>query len=192
MGGCANEVTVCGDRTSPTRASSATCPSYPPSNCCVPISWPGYATTAWHEGVGTIPATGYEHYWFGSLAVGMRDASGQMYMRNRYYDPQTGQLTQTDPIGLAGGLNAYGFAAGGERSWCDLQAGTNRQSSIHEQPTRYRASRGRSTPMNQCQAFVGKWCRNVFEDSHNCRTGRCAGSAMRPMPIPPAALRAQR
>jgi RHS repeat-associated protein len=32
----------------------------------------------------------------------MRDASGQMYMRNRYYDPATGQFTQTDPIGLAG------------------------------------------------------------------------------------------
>jgi hypothetical protein len=30
----------------------------------------------------------------------MRDASGQMYMRNRYYDPQTGQFTQPDPIGL--------------------------------------------------------------------------------------------
>ncbi|WP_414682961.1 RHS repeat-associated core domain-containing protein [Longimicrobium sp.] len=42
----------------------------------------------------------------------MRDASGQMYMRNRYYDPATGQFTQTDPIGLAGGMNAYGFAAG--------------------------------------------------------------------------------
>jgi uncharacterized protein RhaS with RHS repeats len=28
---------------------------------------------------------------------GMRDASGQMYMRNRYYDPQSGQFTQPDP-----------------------------------------------------------------------------------------------
>ena len=43
---------------------------------------------------------------------GMRDASGQMYMRNRYYDPGTGQFTQPDPIGIAGGLNVYGFAAG--------------------------------------------------------------------------------
>jgi RHS repeat-associated protein len=37
--------------------------------------------------------------------------TGQMYMRNRYYDPATGQFTQTDPIGIAGGLNTYGFAA---------------------------------------------------------------------------------
>jgi uncharacterized protein RhaS with RHS repeats len=49
----------------------------------------------------------------------MRDASGQMYMRNRYYDPASGQFTQPDPIGLAGGLNAYGFAAGDPVSYSD-------------------------------------------------------------------------
>ncbi|HEX6369469.1 MAG TPA: RHS repeat-associated core domain-containing protein, partial [Longimicrobium sp.] len=46
-------------------------------------------------------------------------ASGQMYRRNRYYDPATGQFTQPDPIGLAGGLNAYGFAAGDPVSYSD-------------------------------------------------------------------------
>jgi RHS repeat-associated protein len=50
--------------------------------------------------------------WYGGLVDGMRAASGQMYKRNRYYDPKTGQFTQPDPIGLAGGLNAYGFADG--------------------------------------------------------------------------------
>jgi uncharacterized protein RhaS with RHS repeats len=49
----------------------------------------------------------------------MRDASGQTYMRNRYYDPATGQFTQPDPIGLAGGLNSYGFAAGDPVSYSD-------------------------------------------------------------------------
>ncbi|HYW12861.1 MAG TPA: RHS repeat-associated core domain-containing protein [Longimicrobium sp.] len=49
----------------------------------------------------------------------MRDASGQMYMRNRYYNPQTGQFTQPDPIGLTGGLNSYGFAAGDPVSYSD-------------------------------------------------------------------------
>jgi RHS repeat-associated protein len=48
----------------------------------------------------------------GSLIGGHRDPGGAMYMRNRYYDPATGQFTQTDPIGIAGGLNTYGFAAG--------------------------------------------------------------------------------
>ena len=55
----------------------------------------------------------------GSLVDGMRDATGQMYMRNRYYDPATGQFTQTDPIGLAGGLNTYGFANGDPVSYSD-------------------------------------------------------------------------
>ena len=32
--------------------------------------------------------------------------------RPRNYDPGTGQFTQQDPIGLAGGLNLYGFASG--------------------------------------------------------------------------------
>jgi RHS repeat-associated protein len=50
--------------------------------------------------------------WFGSLITNKRDGSGQLYMRNRYYDPATGRFTQEDPIGLAGGLNLYGFAGG--------------------------------------------------------------------------------
>jgi hypothetical protein len=40
-------------------------------------------------------------------------------MRNRYYDPATGRFTQTDPIGLAGGLNAYGFANGDPVNYSD-------------------------------------------------------------------------
>jgi RHS repeat-associated protein len=71
------------------------------------------------RGRGASPSAGYEHYWIGSLANEMRDASGQMYMRNRYYDPQTGQFTQMDPIGLSGGLNVYGFAAGDPVSYSD-------------------------------------------------------------------------
>src|SRR5471032_2602134 len=48
----------------------------------------------------------------GSLLNGQRDPSGLEYRRNRYYDPQSGRFTQEDPIGLAGGLNLYGFAGG--------------------------------------------------------------------------------
>jgi RHS repeat-associated protein len=55
----------------------------------------------------------------GSLLEGQRDAGGLMYMRNRYYDPATGQFTQTDPIGIAGGLNTYGFAAGDPVTYSD-------------------------------------------------------------------------
>ncbi|HEX6910742.1 MAG TPA: RHS repeat-associated core domain-containing protein [Longimicrobium sp.] len=50
--------------------------------------------------------------WFGGLLNEQKDASGLMYRRNRCYDPQTGRFTQEDPIGIAGGLNVYGYAAG--------------------------------------------------------------------------------
>jgi RHS repeat-associated protein len=57
--------------------------------------------------------------WMGSLVEGGRDASGQMYMRNRYYDPSTGRFTQEDPIGLAGGINLYGYAGGDAVNYSD-------------------------------------------------------------------------
>jgi RHS repeat-associated protein len=57
--------------------------------------------------------------WMGSLVQSSEDASGLMYRRNRYYDPKTGRFTQEDPIGLAGGLNTYGFADGDPVSYTD-------------------------------------------------------------------------
>jgi RHS repeat-associated protein len=80
------------------------------------IEWPGFQTTAYHTYGQTQAET---RNWMGSLLEGQRDAGGQMYMRNRYYDPQTGQFTQPDPIGIAGGLNVYGFAAGDPISYDD-------------------------------------------------------------------------
>ena len=50
--------------------------------------------------------------WHGTLFAEGLDDAGLMYRRNRYYDPATGQFTQEDPLGLAGGMNAYGFGAG--------------------------------------------------------------------------------
>ncbi|HEX9743506.1 MAG TPA: RHS repeat-associated core domain-containing protein, partial [Nitrospiraceae bacterium] len=57
--------------------------------------------------------------WFGSLIQDKADESGLIYMRNRYYDPATGRFTQEDPIGLAGGLNLYGFAGGDPINFSD-------------------------------------------------------------------------
>jgi RHS repeat-associated protein len=82
---------------------------------CYPVAWPGYRTTAWHHDAKEPDIRA----WWGGLVDGMRDASGQQYMRNRYYDPATGQFTQPDPIGIAGGLNSYGFAAGDPVSYDD-------------------------------------------------------------------------
>jgi RHS repeat-associated protein len=44
---------------------------------------------------------------------------GLLRSRNRYYDPATGPFTQEDPIGLAGGLNLYGFAGGDPVNFSD-------------------------------------------------------------------------
>lgn len=50
---------------------------------------------------------------------GGRDKSGLDFKRNRVYDPETGRFTQEDPIGLAGGLNLYGFAEGDPVNYSD-------------------------------------------------------------------------
>ncbi|MGQ0715341.1 MAG: RHS repeat-associated core domain-containing protein [Gemmatimonadaceae bacterium] len=79
------------------------------------IGWPGKDATAF---IGqNQPKLPYE--WFGSLIAEQADASGLLYRRNRYYDPQTGRFTQPDPIGLAGGLNVYGFANGDPVNFSD-------------------------------------------------------------------------
>jgi RHS repeat-associated protein len=57
--------------------------------------------------------------WIGNVMQDQHDASGLLYRRNRYYDPQTGRFTQEDPIGLAGGVNLYGFADGDPVSYSD-------------------------------------------------------------------------
>jgi len=57
--------------------------------------------------------------WQGSLLENGQDKSGLQFRRNRYYDPVTGRFTQEDPIGLAGGLNLYGFAKGDPVNFSD-------------------------------------------------------------------------
>ena len=57
--------------------------------------------------------------WYGSLITNQLDPSGYVYLRNRYYDPASGRFTQEDPIGLAGGLNLYGFGGGDPVNYAD-------------------------------------------------------------------------
>jgi hypothetical protein len=42
-----------------------------PGQDCVPVQWPGFNTSAWHEGAAKPGAVGDDMYWMGTLAVGM-------------------------------------------------------------------------------------------------------------------------
>ena len=57
--------------------------------------------------------------WFGTLAENGAGSTGLLYRRNRFFDPVSGRFTQADPIGLAGGLNLYGFANGDPVNFSD-------------------------------------------------------------------------
>ena len=74
---------------------------------CVILQWQ-FAHSALDQNRGKLTWRS----WQGSLLEGKRDRSGLDYRRARVYDPETGRFTQEDPIGLAGGLNLYGFAGG--------------------------------------------------------------------------------
>jgi RHS repeat-associated protein len=81
-------------------------------NVCVQVEWA--------DGMFPYnPAPRAADHWQGTLLTEKRDASGLLYRRNRYYDPATDRFTQEDPIGLAGGVNVYGFAAGDPVSYSD-------------------------------------------------------------------------
>src|SRR5213076_1314223 len=85
------------------------------SGVCVFIDWPGN-TLLNYMGHRT---SSEPQSWVGALKDNWAQASGQNFYRNRYYDPVQGRFTQEDPIGLAGGLNLYGFANGDPVTFSD-------------------------------------------------------------------------
>ncbi len=84
------------------------------ANRCYLVEWLS-ARTAYDLRFGNT----LRYVWHGSLLEGKRDVSAYDYRRNRFYDPRTGRFTQEDPIGLAGGLNLYGFANGDPVNFSD-------------------------------------------------------------------------
>jgi RHS repeat-associated protein len=98
-------------------------------------------------------------FWHGSLIEDKRDGAGTLYRRNRSYDPQTGRFTTEDPIGLAGGLNLYGYAGGDPVNFSDpfgLSPCKN--------------SKGEAVPCPDKEKVV-QWMR---ENAHERSRGQCA------------------
>ena len=79
------------------------------------LLWPARNSTAYHRYTAPLEAPS----WFGSLTTLSTTDAGPQYRRNRYYDPIAGRFTQEDPLGLAGGLNLYGYAAGDPVNFSD-------------------------------------------------------------------------
>ena len=94
--------------------SHGTCPE----TACSQLSIWFPAGSALLYGGGATRPTGPPS-WNGSLIEDQQDGSGYQYRRNRYYDPSTGRFTQEDPIGIAGGLNTYGYAEGDPVNFSD-------------------------------------------------------------------------
>jgi RHS repeat-associated protein len=81
------------------------------------VAWPAGQGVYWRRAAD--PYAGLTITWIGSLPANGQDGTGQLYRRNRYYDPASGRFTQEDPLGLAGGLNLYGFAGGDPVNFSD-------------------------------------------------------------------------
>lgn len=109
-----------------------TCPG---TTCSASYYFPGNGSSSFGE---PPPLTNGPASWHGELVTGMADGSGYQYKRNRYYNPTSGQFTQEDPIGLAGGLNTYGFTGGDPVNFsdpfglCPEDAGGDGKSSSYE------------------------------------------------------------
>jgi RHS repeat-associated protein len=83
---------------------------------CEDIDWPGAKVTF---GMVIPHRTLGPPSWWGTMAAMKENATGMLDMRNRQYEPKTGRFTQEDPLGLAGGVNLYGFASGDAVNYSD-------------------------------------------------------------------------
>jgi RHS repeat-associated protein len=95
------------------------CPGFADGRCLGTrwlLAWDAYGA---RKNGAVLSSDGGSTVWLGAIMEDQQDASGLLYRRNRYYDPSTGRFTQEDPIGLAGGLNLYGFANGDPISYSD-------------------------------------------------------------------------
>ncbi len=102
-----------GDLEQPFTAGGTSC-ALTGAQRCVYVPSPAQYSM-WEQQRGYVPPA-----WHGTLIEDKRESLvGLTYRRNRYYDQTTGRFTQEDPIGLAGGLNLYGFANGDPVNFSD-------------------------------------------------------------------------
>ena len=85
------------------------------------IDWPAItqAQTYFTPSLDAASADNTPKKWMGTFVANGQGTTGMLYRRNRYFDPNTGRFTQEDPIGIAGGVNAYGFAKGDPVNFSD-------------------------------------------------------------------------
>jgi RHS repeat-associated protein len=79
-----------------------------------------YAMTpfgSFEAGAGVAGGTNTETGFTGASTP--NSTGGFTYLRNRWYDPQTGRFLTQDPIGLAGGVNLYAYAGNNPVSFSD-------------------------------------------------------------------------
>lgn len=100
-----------------TTGAPADC-SLPQSGSCTTVTWPS-ANSVYMKTYPYAPGGGNPPQWVGTVLADGVGSTGLLYRRNRYYDPGSGQFTQMDPIGIAGGANVYGFAAGDPVNFVD-------------------------------------------------------------------------
>ena len=100
-----------------TDGTGADC-SLPVSGSCTKIAWPD-GNGVYMRPLPFPSGDSWTNTWMGSLVADQQDATGHLFRRNRYFDPQSGHFTQEDPAGLAAGMNLYGFAAGDPVNYSD-------------------------------------------------------------------------
>jgi RHS repeat-associated protein len=138
--------------------------------CCAGAYFPGDSRlTAFLREMSLPIGSIRGHTWYGSLAASSMDQNGLVYRRNRYYNPESGQFTQMDPIGIAGGLNVYGYAGGDPINYGDPFGLSPCKNSV-----------GEEVPCPDMEAVVEHMRRNALETSDSrcatfCRLGLEAG-----------------